>query len=192
MKGFTLIELIVSVAIFTVVMVIAVGALLAVSAGERKAETLKSVMDNLNFTLESMTRSIRTGYDYGCPTTNCTNGGPKIIFTSSEGDVNYEYCLSTDATSNGCSTSTTCPALATGGTCRILRRIAEETLFTPMTASEVNIKHFAFYVRGAPIGSADDTQSNVVITLSGTVKVSETQTSDFNLQTSVTQRLYDS
>lgn len=46
-----------------------------------------------------------------------------------------------------------------------------------------------FYTKGAPSG--DGLQPKVNILISGSVPVSGTQRSAFNLQTSVTQRLYD-
>ena len=65
-KGFTLIEMIVSLGIFTVVAVIAVGALLKISDANRKAITLKTAINNLNFVLESMSREMRLGSNYNC------------------------------------------------------------------------------------------------------------------------------
>jgi len=65
-KGFTLVEMLVSVAIFAVVMTVALGSLLAMSESDRKAQTLKSVINNLNFSLDSMSRAIRTGTTYSC------------------------------------------------------------------------------------------------------------------------------
>lgn len=91
-RGFTLIEVLVSVALFSVVMVIALGALLAISVSDRKAESLKSVINNLNFAVDGMSRAVRTGSNWGCdashtlnPTagTDCsTTGANEIIFTS--------------------------------------------------------------------------------------------------------------
>lgn len=63
-KGFTLIEIIISLAIFTVVAVIAVGALLRVMDANRKALSLKTSINNLNFVMESMSREIRVGTKY--------------------------------------------------------------------------------------------------------------------------------
>jgi prepilin-type N-terminal cleavage/methylation domain-containing protein len=63
-KGFTLIEMIVSMAIFTVVAVIAVGALLKVMDANRKSLNLKTAINNLNFALESMSREMRVGGQY--------------------------------------------------------------------------------------------------------------------------------
>jgi prepilin-type N-terminal cleavage/methylation domain-containing protein len=63
-KGFTLIELMVAVTIFSIVMVISMGAILTVVDGNKKNQTMQVAINNLNFAVESMTRSIKTGYDY--------------------------------------------------------------------------------------------------------------------------------
>ncbi len=51
-KGFTLIEIIVSVAIFTVVMLISVGAVLNAVNANRKAQSLNTIVNNLNLALK--------------------------------------------------------------------------------------------------------------------------------------------
>ena len=61
--GFTLIELMVSVALFAIVVMISMTAILSVVDSTKKAQSMKSVMNNLNFALETMTRSIKTGTD---------------------------------------------------------------------------------------------------------------------------------
>ncbi len=63
-NGFTLVEMIISLAIFTVVAVVAVGALLKVMDANRKSISLKTTINNLNFALESMSREMRVGRDY--------------------------------------------------------------------------------------------------------------------------------
>lgn len=62
--GFTLIEIIVSLAIFTTVAVISVGALLRIMDANRKSISIKTVTNNVNFALESMTREMRVGSKY--------------------------------------------------------------------------------------------------------------------------------
>lgn len=64
--GFTLIEMIVSLAVFSVVVTIAVGALLVLISGNQRLQGEQSVMTNVAFALDSMTREIRTGYNYYC------------------------------------------------------------------------------------------------------------------------------
>jgi prepilin-type N-terminal cleavage/methylation domain-containing protein len=65
-RGFTLIEIIVSVSIFTIVMLVTMGALLTLNDSSRKAQALRTVIDNLNFAVEDMSRKIRTGDIYRC------------------------------------------------------------------------------------------------------------------------------
>jgi prepilin-type N-terminal cleavage/methylation domain-containing protein len=59
-KGFTLIELLISVALFSIVVVIAFGAITVTIDVNRKSQTLTTVMNDLNFTLENITRTIKT------------------------------------------------------------------------------------------------------------------------------------
>lgn len=74
-SGFTLIEIIVSLALFSVVITIAVGALLILIASNRQLQSEQSVLTNLSFALDSMTREIRTGTNYYCDTRNVPNAG---------------------------------------------------------------------------------------------------------------------
>lgn len=175
-KGFTLIELMVSVAIFTIVMTIALGALLSITAAERKAETIKAVINNLHFALDSMSRSIRTGTNYNCDSSggDCASGGTRLSFLDAQGRT-VTYCRG-----NG----SACNALGTS----LLQSTGSG--FVEITSSEVKINNFAFYVKGAPLG--DNLQPRVTITLSGVVMLNtSTQQSAFDIQTTITQRLYD-
>ncbi len=176
-RGFTLIELMVSVAIFAVIMTISLGAMLSITTAQRKAETLKSVIDNLHFALDGMSRSIRTGYNYNCGSASggdCTSGGTAFYFTDAQGR-SVIYCRGS---------GTTCSASGT----EILQSI-DGSAFSPLTASEAKIGNLSFYLVGSARGNA--VQPRVTITASSTVQVSSTQTSSFNMQTTVTQRLYD-
>jgi len=65
-SGFTLIEMIVSLAIFSIVAVVALGALMKIISANKKAQTLMSAMTNLNFALESMSREMRMGSNFYC------------------------------------------------------------------------------------------------------------------------------
>jgi len=83
--GFTLIEIIVSLALFSVVITIAVGALLILIASNRQLQNEQSVLSNLSFALDSMTREIRTGSNYFCHSSGNTSaslgGENRRIFT---------------------------------------------------------------------------------------------------------------
>lgn len=195
-KGFTLIEMLVSVAIFAVVMVIALGALLAISESDRKAQTLKSIINNLNFALDSMSRSVRTGLNYHCGSAGTLSDPDDCISTP---ETSFAFQAADGATVRYCrGNGTLCNASGTA----ILRSVStvNSGAFAPITSSEVQISRLLFYVIGA---EGPTIQPKVTIVVSGYVQVSGGATSQtdcgtnsatcstFNLQTSVTQRLYD-
>ena len=65
-RGFTLIEIIVSLAVFIVVAVIAVGAFLKILDANKQSQSLETAMTNANFAIDSMVRDLRVGEDYYC------------------------------------------------------------------------------------------------------------------------------
>jgi prepilin-type N-terminal cleavage/methylation domain-containing protein len=65
-RAFTLIEMIVALGIFTLVAVVAVGAFVKIIDANKKSQSIKTAVNNLNFALESMTREMRVGYDFYC------------------------------------------------------------------------------------------------------------------------------
>jgi len=74
-KGFTLIEMIVSLALFSIVVTTAVGALLALINANQQLQNQQGVMTNLSLALDSMTRELRTGFNYYCFDTSTDPGG---------------------------------------------------------------------------------------------------------------------
>jgi len=60
-NGFTMIEILVSVAIFSIVITMIMGTITTIVDASRKARTMTEVMNNLNFGFESMTRTLKTG-----------------------------------------------------------------------------------------------------------------------------------
>ena len=60
-RAFTLVEVLVSLSVFSLVMLIATGSIFTIVDANKKSHALKSVMTNLNFALESMAREIRVG-----------------------------------------------------------------------------------------------------------------------------------
>lgn len=63
-RGFTLIEMMVSVSIFVIVAFIVVSTLLTMSYAYKKAQKMRLIMDNFNFSLQSMSLGIREGTDH--------------------------------------------------------------------------------------------------------------------------------
>jgi len=65
-KGFTLIETLVSIALFTIVLVIVGGTVVSVIDINKRNQLVSSVVNNLNYSIDSMVRDIKTGYLYKC------------------------------------------------------------------------------------------------------------------------------
>ncbi|HEY4505351.1 MAG TPA: prepilin-type N-terminal cleavage/methylation domain-containing protein [Candidatus Paceibacterota bacterium] len=178
-SGFTLVELIVSVSLFALIMVISMGSIVSVFDANQKSQTIRTVMDNLNFTLEVMTRSIRFGNSYHCDITqgdttvprDCATGASSIAIKASDGKrIIYKL-------TNG----------------RIARSIDGGADYF-LTSSDVTISSLGFRVFGSPLynNGADLYQPQVIISVSGYSGTKATTQSSFTLETTVSQRMFDS
>jgi len=185
--GFTLVEMIVAVGLFSLVMLVSVGALLALTGANRKAQALQSVMNNLNIALDGMVRSIRMGSDYHCGTgvfigtdnlDDCsTSGGTRFVFKPFDGDPNqWVYLYDTDGTYCG--------------TKRICKSVNGGTDHVALTSPEVTINSMKFYVQGTTPG--DTEQPKVVMTVEGIAGAANLKTkTTFSIQATAVQRLLD-
>src|SRR3990167_8744439 len=186
-KGFTLIEMIVAVALFAVVMLVSVGALLSLVGANRKAQSLQSVMNNLNIALDGMVRSVRMGSEYHCGTgvvtvpQNC-EGDTRLAFkpfcSGDNCDELERWVYAFDADGSYCGVGRLCKSENAGGK------------YYAITAPEVTINSMKFYVIGTTRG--DTVQPKVVIEVKGTAgaKVVKTTTS-FSIQATAVQRILD-
>ncbi len=77
-SGFTLIESMVSIAIFSIIMVIGVSALLSVSSANKKSRNLRTVIDNLNYVMEDMSRNFKLGSSYHCYSADSGDNDPFV------------------------------------------------------------------------------------------------------------------
>src|SRR3989338_687085 len=88
-KGFTLIELMTALSIFIIVMTISMGSIIGIFDANRKSRSLKTVLNNLNLAVESMSREMRFGKNYHCGSgtvtdpQDCPAGDTLISFLSS-------------------------------------------------------------------------------------------------------------
>lgn len=89
-KGFTLVEIMVSLAIFSLVMVVALGAFLKIVDLNKRAQNVESAVNNLTFTMEALTRELRTGQSYSTATWPISFIGK---YDSSNQPVYYAYRL---------------------------------------------------------------------------------------------------
>ncbi len=94
-KGFTLVEIVVSLMIFSVVAVVALGALVKIISVNKKAQTLQSSITNLSFALESMSREMRVGSRYRCAAVDSSgyfdpgnSNGTRLVAENCPGSAN--------------------------------------------------------------------------------------------------------
>jgi prepilin-type N-terminal cleavage/methylation domain-containing protein len=185
-SGFTLVEMLVSIALFAIVMVVCVGALLSLVGANKKAQALESTMNNLNISIDAMVRNLREGSDYNCGnsgagTQDCTNGGTVIAFTTFTGN-RWVYEFAQNGQDN-CTTAT-----GTGG---CIMRSENGGNFSSLTAPEVSIASMEFYVTGT--SPNDYIQPRVIITLKGSAGAANNikDSTTFHLQATAVQRALD-
>ena len=160
-RGFTLIELMVAMSLFAIVMVMSMSSVFTIISANRKAQALSSVIDNLNFAVESMTRTIKTNKDYSFGATD-----ESISAVDDDGDT------LTDSMSED------------GGLGRIM--LQRNGVPVPITAPEVDIDDFQV-IRLYQDNPSDCTQPFVALVVRGTARVGGEET-QFSLQTVVSQR----
>ena len=197
-KAFTVIEVIVSVSLFVTVMVVSTSALLAVIDANKKAQSVRAVLDNLTTAIESMTRDIRIGTQYRCGDgrsegndtyPNCPTVAAGLdhnrIFTYCDKelgtDVTFRYIASTKQLQRG---------VDPDGNCTTESGWNYEDFIT----SDVELEDVRFFVSGAndTISASDPyetlkNQASALIVIRGHAGRGKYRT-EFSLQTTVTQR----
>lgn len=192
-SGFTLIELLISISVFLVIMTITMGSVVSIVNAGRKSRSVSSVMTNLNFTLEVMSRELKFGSSYNCsysatfpppapawsphPTQNCTgNSGNTISFVTTDG-------IQTVYTINGT---------------QIMKSIqgGAQGTYVGVTAPDVIVQALKFYVfNSSPqsVAPSDNAQPRVILQVrgyAGSTNQASSQSS-FSLQTTLSQRALD-
>ena len=65
-SGYTLVELIIAIGLFSIIMTLSSGAYLMMIGLNRQAQGIATGINDLSFAIETMTRDIRTGSLYSC------------------------------------------------------------------------------------------------------------------------------
>lgn len=186
-SGFTLVELLVATSVFIVVMVMALSSLLTSSDASKKSGALSFAMDNVNFAMESMTRSIRMGKNYVCLSSgsiylgsvaspvDCnlnTSGGTLLAFVPQEGYTDspmIAYRRSQREDDSGTYTLERC----------------DDSVCSDIVASNVNIEDLKFFVNGS--STSDLIQPSVYIIIKGVINI-KGEPFSFAIQTLASQR----
>ncbi len=182
-RGFTLMEVMVAVSIFTIVVTVGIGSLLTINSTYRKSQTDRKSIDSLSYVLESMSRRIRTAVSW--------NTGPGIStdfsFKDQDGVIvryytapnqNGETSIYMDILNDQCPIPGSCPpANVPDGTYTITPEGIDLGGSAPGSGLFFNVT--------APNGA----QPYVQINMGGTVKNAR-QVTDFFLQTGISQRTF--
>lgn len=189
-KGFTLVEMMVSLTLFTVVMTASTGVMLVVLDANRKAQSFQTAMDNLGTALESVSRDMRVGTNYYCFTgpgmpsfsTNqdCSGGDTYFAFLpigAMNNPNNYWVYRLNSSSGRGvlerCKNGTSCNS---------------STNFFALTAPEIDIKYFKMFVtNSAPRSGGDLFQSKARIVIEGVAGTQLKTQTEFSVQTTISQ-----
>lgn len=185
-NGFTLVEMLVSIAVFMVVVTTAVGALYSIIDANRKAQAIKNVINNVSFALESISRDMRMGKEYFCadPDTgievSCeSTGNAGVKYTSDILGKDVWYSFKTENLGTG-----------GGNIQRGYKNLpTDPVVWESLTAPEstVKIKNMVFYIINKD-GNGNDAQPRVIITVEGESGTKESIKTNFSLQTTISQR----
>ena len=175
-RGFTIIELIVSIGLFITAVFMGLGMLVTLFDANSKSQTMFSAISKLNYAVDSMTRDIRFGTNYHCGTgtpyaspNSCTDGGTFLAVNSSSG-------------------ATVIYRLNSG---RIEKSSDGGANYKPATGSNVVIDYARFYVLGAEPGGAPPAQPRIVIIIKGHSGTKPSVQTNFDIETTVSQRSLD-
>ncbi len=186
-KAFSLIEVLVSLSIFTFVVTASVSALLVMVDANRKAQNIQSVMTNMSFALDSMTRDLRTGQYYYChnnPNQLPTSGNTTRNCNNQEG---ISFREAGTSLTEGCTGDRV--AYYFNSTDNSIQRRLCDGDWESLTTSDVQITDMQFTVSGA--GTTDTAVPRVTIYVEGEVGADVDTQTTFNLQTTIGQLSFD-
>lgn len=203
--GFTILETMIAISLFVSVVMVGMTALLNVNVVNQKSQGMRSIMDNLSFIMEDMSRNIRTGYHYRCydstlvwnqsfaqtaglNTPRSCAGGGVLVFEEARGHTPTSTVPDTNATDQWIYQVVSSDG---GVTYNINKSIDGGSSWVQLNPTEVVLSSVSgFSVLGAEPPSGNTQQPLVTIRLIGTITIKNVVT-PFNLQTSVSQRLID-
>lgn len=183
-RGFTLMEVMVAVSIFTIVVTVGIGSLLTINSTYRKSQTDRKSIDSLSYVLESMSRRIRTAVVWNTP----IGTSQAFSFVDQDGiTVTYYTALNQNNETVVVMDILNGPCPIPGGSCPPPN--VPDGTYT-LTPDGIDIGGSVpgaglFFTVLVPVGG----QPYVQLNMGGTVKNAR-QATDFFLQTGISQRTF--
>lgn len=190
-KGFTLIEMLVAVGLFSVVMLVAVSAILSIIGNNRKAQGINNVVNNLNFAIESMVRDMKTGYLYKCGgTLPISQDATNLCPDSSTPKSSIEFF----STLSGTPTQVQYQFIPPSGSDasyvpgHIVKTTGPTGSPVDLTSkTDVDIQSVEMYINSPQPGSG--AQPGIFLIIRGKANILENEVTEFGLQTFISQRI---
>lgn len=188
-KGFTLVEILVALALFGFVVIIATGTLIVLSSSNLSAQVSRKTIDNIDFILDDIVREARLGMNYHCGIT-VTNDYDSERVPSECNLGNNAFTVTKIDTGDLIRYST----LTVVGKSVLMKQIVQKdtnnVIFnSQISGGEIDIKNIKFYVYGSEPG--DSEPAYVLITLQAELKKGSRYSTVVDLQTTVVQRALD-
>ena len=182
-KGFTLVEILVAVAIFVAVVSVASSLFVQAIRGQRRSLAYQELLDQTSYVMEYMSRSIRMarrddecatpGFNYATSVIVAIPGAECLHFKNYKDECQY-FCL--DGVSKKLMIATSTPPMAP---------VAAD--FTDLTSPDLTVSSFNINGQGWEKGSPDNSQPLVIISF----KIEGREGVKIEIQTSISQRNLD-
>lgn len=163
--GFTILEMMVSLAIFSVIIVIAAGGFIRALRTERQVSAYMNVNSSISLFLEQVAREVRTGQDFCVNGNNCAS--PSDISFLNPSGKRISYCLDRGSIKRSVDSD-----------CGSGQRITGENIL---------VKYLTFVITGN--GASDGAPPRVTIILGATSQKQFQLDYELNLQTTVSGRV---
>lgn len=200
-KGFTLVELLVVLGLFSGIATLSLGALFNAQSVNARLQETQAILDNINLSSQTITRDIRFGSDFYCtqslpapalvPTVrkNCVFGttpGSVLIFRASDAENELDRVAY---------------YVANGVLYKNIYQYLATTTVLQMTSDDVNVSSVTFNVSGAQTSTGVNDELNAIdyqqplirILISGVTRPAKASTppASFDMETSVSPREID-
>ncbi len=156
--GFTLMEVMVSVTIFTIIITIGIGSLLTVNKTLQKTRAQRQTIDSFSYVVDTMTRRLRTGTNY------TSNSLESITFNEQDNE---------DELGNGTGSVVTFRRTEVVEGKGVIEMIVNDGVPITLTPPEINVTDFtvSLYNSGQPMvqlslrGEITDREQDTIIAL---------------------------
>jgi prepilin-type N-terminal cleavage/methylation domain-containing protein len=201
-RGFTLVELLITVGLFTIILAIAIGGFINAINTQRQISSLISAQSNVSLALEQVTREIRTGYLF-CNAPGNTN--PGVITPNADPDC--DCVLATSILPTAPDGSWVCKALdfydaegahveyalpTTGSASGTLSESTDGgATFQSITGNDVSLKYLEFWLFGQVEGDHWTPRITITMGIAPSSTDPGVEGDVFNLETTVSARTID-